>query len=413
MPIEGEDVVLEIPRVVLQVPAFALRLATLPLRGVLYVLGRYNVFERVVDLLYNDERTAAIIPSFSFLGDQGPTVGFTAFHGGWGKHNERLTLSANFGGQYVQSYGLKLDAPNVGGTFLNLSVATRYDVQPHQNFYGFGHGDLQDPTYEPGGPREIHTQSTFEQRRALIRGRAGLWLGEEVNLGVMGIFTSRSFGPDPGDALTDPSIEQVYDTSKLTGFDRGYAIAESLLDLRVDARIPKGATSSGIYLHAFGGGVPPQNGLGYVHYGAEVTGYVDLFKGDRVLALRLIHESVWGREDEIPFTELPRLGGATRLRGFVTDRFRDKNTMVATISYHYPIHEYVAGAFFVDVGNVGESYEELFGEPKRFRVGGGGGLLFRTRDANLFAMQLAYGESLQFVFTSDPLVTFDGRTDQL
>ncbi len=408
---EPEDAALGAPRVILALPAMVIRIVYLPIEGALYVLGRYHVIDHVIDFLHNDDRTAGVIPLFTFLGDQGVTVGFSAFHRGLGKHGESISLSGRFGGQYVQSYGLAFAAPHVAGTPFNVEVATRYDVEPHPRFFGYGGGDLESAPTAPADPREVNTQATFHQRRALVRARAGGWIVDEVNLGGEGVLTSRSFGTKPGNESV-PSIEDAYDTSKLVGFDHGYALVEALVDLRVDTRRPAGATASGIYLHAFGGGVPPQNELGYVHYGGEVTGFIDLYKGDRVIALRAVHEAVWGSDDAIPFTEMPRLGGPSRLRGFQSDRFRDKHTAVLTASYHYPIHEYVAGSLFVDLGSVGEDYEDL-ATPRNFRVGGGGGLLFRSRDSKLFSFQLAYGDSLQLVFTSDPLVTFDTHTEQL
>jgi len=409
--LEPEDVALAVPRTILAVPAFLIRVAYLPIKGGLYLLGRYHVIDHVIDFLHNDERTAGVIPLVTFLGDQGVTVGFSAFHRGLGKHGEAIALSAKFGGQYVQSYGLGFTAPRVAGTPFNVEVATRYDVEPHPRFFGFGGGDLADPPASPSDPRAVNTESTFYQRRGLVRARAGAWVVDELNLGAEGVLKSRSFGEKPGDESI-PSIEEAYDTRDLVGYDQGYALVEALLDLRFDSRQPAGATASGVYLHAFGGGVPPQNGLGYVHYGGEITGFIDIYKGDRVIALRAVHESVWGSDDAIPFTEMPRLGGASRLRGFQSDRFRDKNTAVLTASYHYPIHEYVAGSLFLDLGSVGKTYEDLV-TPRNFRVGGGGGLLFRSRDSKLFTFQLAYGDSLQFVFTSDPLVTFDTHTETL
>ena len=412
--IEGEDVALALPRGLLALPRAVIVTAFVPLRGLLHLVGRYQIPERVVDLLYNDERTAAIIPSISFFGSQGLTVGATAFHEGWGKHHERIALSAKFGDRY-QAVELDFTAPHVAGTFFGVEVTTRFERGTRRKFHGYGPQEAEDaedrPPSAPVGPRDAHVETEFEQTRALTMLRAGFELHESVNLGAVGILNARSFGPDRQEG-GEPSIEQVYDTSQLTGFDDGYELGEALLDFRVDARVPPGATESGIYLHAFGGGAPPQNGYQFIHYGAVLAGYIDLYAGDRVLVLRAAHEAMFAGDDQIPWADMPRLGGPQALRGYDLHRFRDKNTAVVTAEYHYPIHEYVAGLVFVDVGSVGRDYEVMI-NPDNYRVGAGGGLMIRTKESKLFTIQVGVGDGVQVFFTSDPIPAFSKRFQQL
>ncbi len=411
--VEPEDAALLIPRVVLTPPLVLLNAAFLPLKGLLHVAGRYKIPEHIIDILYNDERTAAVVPTFSFLGSQGPSVGFNAFHGGLGRHRERIGVSAKFGGRYVQSYQVELTAPRVAGTPFGVEVLTSFVVEPHLRFWGYGPGDVREAApSEPVHPRTANVESVFEQQRALIKMRAGWSFMEAIDLGFIGSFNRRDFGPKVSEKDPEPSVEQVYDTSALPGFENGYSLVEPLLDLRVDTREPKGSTSGGVYFNAFGGGAPPQNGYRFIHYAAEFTGFIDLYHGDRVLALHAAHESVVGDDHEIPFADMPRLGGPKRMRGYDLFRFRDKHTALAVVEYRWPIHEYVAGAAFFEVGSVGRDYETM-ATPENYRFGGGGGLIFRSQDSELFALQVAYGEGLQVFLTSDALVSFSDRGEQL
>ncbi|NUP11103.1 MAG: hypothetical protein HOW73_34085 [Polyangiaceae bacterium] len=414
-PVETEpstvatDVALAVPRIILAPPRVVLETAYLPIRGLLYLMGRYQIPERIVEFLYNDDRTAAIIPSISFIGGQGFTAGVHMFHEGWGRHKERIDFSAKFGGRFVQAYELEMSAPNVAGTPFGIEVTTRFEIQPHLRFWGYGPQEAQEfEGAPPQGPRDAHVETRFRQQRGMVRARMGWSFTDEINLGVIGVLNRRDFGPKETEDDPEPSIERVYDTSQIPGFNFGYTLVEPLLDFRIDSRFPAGTTSEGIYFNAFGGGAPPQNGFRFIHYGAEIAGFINLFNEDRILVLHAAHESVLGSDDEIPFADMPRLGGPTRLRGFDLHRFRDNHTAVVTVQYEWPIHEFVSGVGFFELGSVGEDYEELV-QPDNYRPSGGGGLIFRDRHTKFFTVQMAYGDSFQVFLTSDPLVAFDKR----
>jgi outer membrane protein assembly factor BamA len=130
-----------------------------------------------------------------------------------------------------------------------------------------------------------------------------------------------------------------------------------------------------------------------------------------VLVLRAVLEGVEGEDQDIPFSELPRLGGPHRLRGYPLDRFRDEKSAVGTLEYHYPIHQYVAGSLYLDVGRVEKSYGDFL--DSKWKAGGGGGFIVRSRDNQLFTFDIAYGEGVQFHFTTDPLRAFAKRDTEL
>jgi hemolysin activation/secretion protein len=110
---------------------------------------------------------------------------------------------------------------------------------------------------------------------------------------------------------------------------------------------------------------------------------------------------------ELPFTELPRLGGPFRLRGYRLDTFRDNLAALATIEYRYPIHQNVTGNLFVDVGRVARNYADLI-SPRMdpWHVGMGGGFRFSIGDRLVFRVDLSYGDSFVVFFSTDPLQAF-------
>jgi hypothetical protein len=409
---EPEDVALFVPRVVLAVPRYALKLVFFPIREGIEYLDRHAVVERVVDVLYNDARTAAILPTFSIDSTFGPSFGLKAFHEDLAGHDEYGSIEARFGGLYKLATQLHFRADHFGGSRLWLESVARFESEPGLLFQGIGHpADVE--TGSGLDPRAAAVKTRFSEQRWLSLLRAGYTMGRPgsmLQFGGTGIYNVRDFGRK--ERGSGASIEQVYDTSKLTGFDERVSTFEADLNLIVDFRDVAGATSNGMYLELFGGRVPRLGGdYGYWHHGAELTGYIDLYKRTRVLVLRGFVEGVEGSDARIPFTDLPRLGGPSRLRGYSLDRFRDEKAAVGTLEYHYPIHQYVAGALYADVGRVARSYADFF--ESGWRAGAGGGFIVRSRDHQLFTFDIAYGDGIHFYVTTDPLRAFTKRDTEL
>jgi hypothetical protein len=408
---EPEDVALFVPRLVLAVPRYALKIVFFPIRETIRFVDEHAIVEKVEDVLYNDARTAAILPTFSVDSSLGPTFGVKAFHEDLAGHDEYASAEAKFGGMYKLATQLLFRADHFGGSRLWLESVARFESEPGMLFQGIGHGAPE----ESGsglGAREAAVATRFSQQRFLNLQRAGITFGqpgEMLQVGTTGIYTVRDFGAKQRGS--EPSIEQVYDTTRLVGFADSVATFETDLNLIVDLRDVAGATASGAYFELFGGYAPRIGDYSFWHHGAELTGYFDLYKRNRVLVLRAVIEGVEGAERDIPFAQLPRLGGPHRLRGYPLDRFRDEKSAVGTVEYHYPIHQYVAGALFVDAGRVERSYGDFLDE--HWKVGAGGGFIFRSRDRQLFSFQIAYGEGVQFHLTTDPLRAFSKRETEL
>jgi outer membrane protein assembly factor BamA len=406
-----EDIGLAVPRVILAVPRLALWLVFWPFREGIEQAEKHKLPEKVIDVLYNDERTAAVVPTLSFLSSFGPTVGVRAFHDNLGGHGEKGSISAMAGGLYALAGQIEFEADRLAGSRVWIESRVLYERRPKMVFQGIG--DEDEPARSPGDPRATHERTRFSENRFLALQRLGYTIGEEdkVKIGGLGIFNHRTFGPKA--AGGDASIESVYDTRQLPGYTNGSMTLELDASVVVDTRDTAGLTSSGAYVEAFAGGVPRLGEFGYVHEGLAASGFFNLYRKTRVLVVRGVIEGVEGPTERIPFDELPRLGGPQRLRGYRLDQFRDEKAATATIEYLYPIHDNIAGALFVDAGRVAHSYDTLFSNLREVRLGVGGGLLFHTADKAAFSLDIAYGDSINIFFTSNPLRAFYQRERQL
>jgi hypothetical protein len=410
--VAGEDVALFVPRAILTPPRLILQAVFWPIKKGLELTQENYVVEEIIDLLYNDERTAAVLPVALYSSDQGLSLGFKAFHRGLGVHEEEIAVSGRYGGRYEQSWELSFETERAFDAPVYLSATTRYEVEPDLLFAGYGmNGD--DDEAGGDGPRDLRTDSRFRQRRGLLLLSGGAIAGgpgAEGRFGGLATYNTRRFSD--GDGIDDdPLTSEVYDTSRLPGFEEGVDIAEVLGTVSVDTRDSPGLTGSGFSLHLFGGGAPPQKGFAYGRAGGAAVTYINLYRRTRVLVLRIAHEVAIAEEADIPFTELPRLGGPHRLRGYEQDQFRDKKTSFGTLEYHYPIHAYISGSLFVDAGRAASTYERLV-DLEDWRLGVGGGFLIH-RDDLLLTTQLAYGDGFHFIITTDPLRAFEDQGERL
>ena len=225
------------------------------------------------------------------------------------------------------------------------------------------------------------------------------------------IYSRQTFGRSRR-ALTDiPSIEQIYDTGSLKGFRAGVDTLEVTLDAEVNLANRRGHPSRGTTWEAYVGGVPRQQSISYLHYGAVTTAYLNVYRETRVLVLKGAFEAVEGyRRGRIPFSALPRLGGARTLRGYKRGRYRDLTVAFGTLEYRYPLHDKVLGQVYVDMGSTGFSFTQL---GKVWKAGYGFGFFLGAKDATNVKLDLSYGDNFEFFVSFDPTRAFYDRTRRL
>ncbi len=110
-----------------------------------------------------------------------------------------------------------------------------------------------------------------------------------------------------------------------------------------------------------------------------------------MLITRVRLEGVTGAVDQVPFTELPSLGGGNFLRGYPFERFRDRVAALASLEYQWDLSHFVDARLFTDVGRVYSSLDEL--SLHDLRVGFGGGLELHN-DSGQFQVEVDLATSI-------------------
>jgi outer membrane protein assembly factor BamA len=382
---------------------WVVRVIEAPFRGIVYVESRWGTFHKIRDLFVNDARTLGIKPTARYSSGFGVTLGAKAFLDNYWGYGEDVSVSAETGGSVEEAYQLLASVPHIGGTPVYFETRVRYEENNNLLFAGIGN--------------DMGEKSRFSQQRFLTVVGTGLEFGKltRFRIGGSAIYNDRSFGKGRASS-SDPSIETIYDTAMIPGFDDGFRNLELTGNVQLDTRDSKGATQSGGIVKAFAGGGSLIDHVDYMHYGAEASYYLTPWWPYRTFIGRVALDGVRDKDKDMPFTELPRLGGAGLLRGYLTDQFRDDLAAVGTVEYHYPIMAYLTGDLFVEAGKVADTYEQLLGKGNwhhDWHAGYGGGLIVHGRDSVKIRFDVAYGDGINFYLTTDVLDAFRKREREL
>lgn len=408
------------PRALLFVPKVGWQVVWAGPRLGMWAYDRYQVKDRIKGLFFNDSGTAGLYPVAFVETGFGLNAGARLILRDALGSGARFRVRASYGGRLRQLYSAKLTTGELLGDRVELELIGEYQLFPKDRFAGIGNGDTRrfDPAAVPIDPLTSDAAVLTRYRHDDWKVEGGMVVGLTRHVAVRAsvALKHRTFDDDV-DVEQDVPIFGAYDTARLVGYDTGLYNAYGELELMLDTRRARyfwqsgAAPSAGWRASAFAG---YQLGIGddpsdHARWGVDVQRYFDLYGGDRVLLVRGYVESIAAGElHEVPFVDLPRLGGPVFLRGYDRDRFRDRSLALATIEYDYPIARGLGGYLFVDAGRVYRSVEDF--ELDGMRVGFGVGVQAHTLNSFLARVFIATSIDGGFVanLSFDPV--FDTRS---
>jgi hypothetical protein len=399
--VEGGDPPVSISRAVgrgvLLVPRLLVTAAFAPVRGLVWVYDRYQISERYKRIFFNTSETIGIVPTAHVDASYGVTAGARFVHRDLFGAGEHFSARAQTGGRFNQRYLAALRSGHRFGDHVEVEASSEFEKRPRDAFYGIGND-------APG------IQGRHRQRLMRARSAIDLRVVSDFHVRAAGALSDIEYGPSD----RDNSIEMVYDPATLPGFTTGVRDVYGELELRWDGRRaghlwdPPAMISNGTLAAAFLGRDHQYGMAGdYWRYGADLQHFIRLGTGPRVLITRVRGEAVDG--EDVSFTELPQLGGAMFLRGYRTDRFRDRVAAVGSLEYQWDLGRHMAASVFVDAGRVYPSLEDLTLEG--LRVGYGVGAQFHTGSSFIARANLATSKDggLFFNLAFDPVFEIHPR----
>jgi len=360
-PSDGESAGRTVGRTLLYVPRGIVELLLLPVRGAVWANEKYKIAKTARRWLFNDDMTIGVYPLAFFESSQGVLLGaqLTAEV----TPDDYIKVFAGVG----TAAGLRASAEylmlNRLDGRLDAQFNVEYDQRGQRRFYGFGNADEVDT--QPPMPIDPFDEDvafrTFYKDK-LARASA---LGDLEVLHNFFVDGAASIARrDRADSSRGPPIQDVYMPSSLIDFDRYNAFyAEG--QLRYDSRgpasewQPRMLWSTGTLAAVHGGYSILDTDESFFRYGFDVQQFFPIGANPRVLSVRLESEAITADIDEVPFTEVPSLGGRRWLRGYAIDRFRDKVAAVGTVEYQWDLARWLYASVYVDVGRVYPSWSDL------------------------------------------------------
>jgi hypothetical protein len=371
----------EVVRGVLVFPRAAVELVLVPVRGTLWAYERYAVPDRFRDTFYDHTHTYGLYPTLHVDATYGVTFGGRFVHRDLLGDRERFSLRAGLGGEFRQLLDASATSGNRLGDHMRLELRGEYERRPHDPFYGIGNNyDVTDVRHRQQLAR---VSTAFDVRP----------FHEPLHLRLAGAYTDLEYAP----ASEGPMITDVYPMEMLPGFESGIRNTYAELELRLDERRKTNPFDAhaipdrGYLLAAFGGRVH-QLGMGEDHwrYGGEAQHFLPLTRGGmRTLHSRVHAEAVTGGYRDVAFTQLPQLGGATMLRGYPAERFRDRAAVLGSVEYFWDLNRILMASLFVDAGRVYPDVRDIAFSVDDFRVGYGVSLQLHSTRSFLASVNLA------------------------
>ena len=421
----GPSLPRRIGQVALFVPRWAVWAAFAPVRGGLYLFNRFQLGDQAKSIFFNSDGTLGIFPLAFVETGFGLNAGVRLIYRDLFGEGGKLQLRASYGGEFSQIYTAKATTGKLLGDNIEAQFQTAFQIFPKSRFFGIGNEDTVSPP--PMTPIDPLTDTTAVDTRyrhddTLFRFALSYRLWRSFSVRLAAIYRHRDFREKAVDDDDLIDIFDAYDRTRLVGYEQGLSNIYPELELLWDSRraaspyISAATPSSGTRLAVFAG---YQNGFeddpsGYVRYGADIAQHFDLYNGDRIIVLRAGFEGVTGDLDEVPFVDLPRLGGPTLLRGYERDRFRDRIATIATFEYQYPILNVVSGYFFVDAGRVYRNFDAIDADSlEDFHVGIGGGIQLQSAESFIgrFSVFTSIDGGVFFSLGFDPV--FDTRAREV
>ncbi|MEM6733475.1 MAG: hypothetical protein AAF658_18090, partial [Myxococcota bacterium] len=403
------NAVLWVPRVVF----FPLRVAFLVpgylVEGIGYAADRYRLKSLAQSIFFNEDGTFGIFPTVIFQSGFGVNYGARLQYRDIFGHRERLALSVGYGGQFQQVYTGSFKTGEAFGDRLSLEVRGRYEQQPIARFFGIGNRgellELEDFAPQPAidaVDESIFVDTRYGEERAVGRLQISYRVAGSLFVQLQSKLDYRNFESLSDDRTDDDlSTDAVFDTASLPAYDVGQRNVLNQVSVVFDNTKPRNrfisraAPSSGFRLEGFAGylsgfGDDPSNTW---RLGTDLTWIVDLYNGDRTLVLHYNMVGVTSDLNEVPFTNLPTIGGTLLLRGFNPGRFRDRVAAVGSAEYQYPLNSYAKAYAFVDAGRVWRRLSNF--SVDELNVGYGFG--FQLHSPNSFLMRFDVSGSVDGV----------------
>jgi len=342
-------------------------------KATLEFVDESKLIPRLKYLLTCDDGSCGVVPTYAPRSGAGIKI----YQKGWFDPESKLDLSLSAGPIRRQAYQLRFRYDKLFKKAISSEYRIRYRMLPDENYFF-----LNVETMKTEETNFAHEQFTGEAT-------FGKEFGNQRKLNVI-------FGLNVNNILkgrgNTNSTSEFFSKDSLLGLGEKVKLSRLELGAQHDSKNKPGNPSKGTETRATAGI--------YYQFGDDKFGF---WKGsfdfkyfrhlfyNRVLMLRIageMTEPVSSRE--IPFYYLSELGRNGTIRGFERGRFRDRDMVLGTVEYHYPIWLLgIDALLFIDAGKV---TQDIFNDnsENNFNVSYGTGIRFWNREGLVSKLEIGW-----------------------
>ena len=228
-------------------------------------------------------------------------------------------------------------------------------------FNYFGTGNVENPKYTERYKTEPNYIEKYSATFPRIRFNVSKKIKPNLFLGVRYAFDDFTF------TKKDSTSSGILLDTKLTGANGG-RVSGIGVQTNYDSRDRLFYPTKGWVAEAFVYTEGPYSGsdFKYQRLSADVSHYVSM--GNNVLAMNAV--AVFSTGD-VPFHQMPVIGGTKRMRGYFEGKYRDNNLLILQSEYRFPIYKRFGGVAFGGLGQVSDKVENVVSSPIRYNFGAG------------------------------------------
>lgn len=333
-----------------------------------------NFIVKVADIFVSDDGKRGILPTYS----SSSGGGLKFYQKGLFTPNSKLSLSATAGLRERQQYQLKFKNLEFGQR-VNSQLLIKYHFQSDESFYGIGSRTREED------------RTNFANEFVTAEVNIGVKLSRTNGIGIMAGFDRNDISR--GRNKRYPSTTVVASFASLPGLATEVQLGRLQMEIHHDSRNHPGRPTSGFEASLRGDIFKQINDdkYGFSRLTVDASRYFHLFY-NRALKLRIAGEFTEPFKDRlIPFYYLSELGRSETVRGFTRGRFRDKDMVLGSIEYIYPIWEKINAHLFFDTGTVASDIFKQF-DTSRLKNGYGVGFSLWNEEGVLGDFAVAHSK---------------------
>ena len=335
-----------------------------------------------------DELQHIYVPFYSHNQYVGETAGI--YYYGYPSDTAQYSITADYSTKSQRDIDLTYKNVGAGGGRYILAGRLNWFKNPFRRLYGIGNQTSESD------------DSGYTSREGLVDLTAGINVNEDLML--MWTEHYHDIRIDAGIVSSLSQAQVRY--SQLPGFG-GANIVGHKLTARYDTRDKQLITTRGTYLNLsveLNQNLQDSGARPWVRTALDARHLHPHYDDQLVFVARFFVDTVNGHTPDIPFYELPTLGGETTLRGFGQSRFIDTTAVLFNFEERIPVKQLKAFDYlidlevapFLDIGRVmsGFSIRDL----QDFQVNPGVGLRVLARPHVVGRLDIAYGRDGENLF---------------